>query len=71
MRPEELLPIVRHLLQFFGGLLVAKGWADADTANELVASSTVLCGALLSVGSILWYRIAKPAASARAEPPHE
>jgi hypothetical protein len=59
MKTSDILPFVRHALQFVGGLLVAKGWVDADTANELVTSGTALVGAALSIVALVWYRAEK------------
>ena len=56
MKPSEYLPLVRHVLQFIGGILVAKGLVDNDTANELVTSGSVLVGSAISIATVLWYK---------------
>lgn len=44
--------LIRHLLTFGGGFLVAKGYFDEATLNELV-------GALTTVIGIAWSAVAK------------
>lgn len=48
MNWDNIAPLVRHILQFGSGLLVAKGVLD-------MANAEVLVGALASIGSVLWW----------------
>lgn len=45
----QVLGIVRHLLTFAGGLIVAKGVADAATVETIVGSVATLVGAVWSI----------------------
>lgn len=46
---EQVLGIVRHSLTFFGGLVVAKGYADEATVTQIVGSVVTLAGAVWSI----------------------
>lgn len=49
---ETTLGLIRHLLTFGGGFLVAKGYLDEASVSELV-------GALTTVIGVVWSGIAK------------
>lgn len=49
---ETVLGLIRHLLTFGGGFLVAKGYLDEASVSELV-------GALTTVIGVVWSGIAK------------
>jgi hypothetical protein len=44
MNMDAILGVVRHVLTFGGGFLVAKGWLDADTLTQGVAALATLIG---------------------------
>jgi hypothetical protein len=46
---DIILGIVRHLLTAGGGYVVAKGFVDADQANQLVGAVLVVVGVIASV----------------------
>lgn len=49
---ETILGLVRHALTFGGGYLVAKGYLDDASVNELVGAITAIVG-------IVWSGISK------------
>jgi len=49
MNKEQVLGVLRHTLTFFGGILVAKGLVDAETAMELSGALITLVGGVWSV----------------------
>jgi hypothetical protein len=49
MNMEAILGVIRHVLTFGGGFLVAKGWLDADTLTQGVAAAATLIGLVWSV----------------------
>lgn len=51
MTKERILGILRHVLTFVGGIVVAKGWLDDATFVELAGAVVSLVGALWSVFS--------------------
>jgi hypothetical protein len=51
MTKEQVLGVVRHVLTFAGGILVAKGLIDESTSTEVVGALTTLIGAVWSVFS--------------------
>lgn len=46
---EQVLGIVRHILTFAGGLVVAKGMVDAAMVETIVGSVATLIGAVWSI----------------------
>jgi hypothetical protein len=46
---DAILGLVRHLLTFGGGYVVAKGWLDDATANAVVGALITVFGAGWSV----------------------
>lgn len=54
MNKDMVLGVVRHILTFGGGIVAAKGWADAATMSEVV-------GALMTIIGVGWSIWAKKA----------
>ena len=53
----KLADTIRHILTFSGGLLVAFGITDIDTANALTSNIATLAGAAVSLAGLahsLW-----------------
>jgi hypothetical protein len=48
------MPVVRHLLQALGGMLVAKGVIDEASSGQLVDLVTTAVGAIISITSTIW-----------------
>jgi hypothetical protein len=46
---EMILGFIRHVLTFGGGWLVAKGWLDEGTMNELVGAVMTVLGVVMSM----------------------
>ena len=44
---EQISSILRHILTFGGGFIVAKGWVDAEAMAGIV-------GAILTIGGAVW-----------------
>jgi hypothetical protein len=49
MTKEQKLGIVRHVLTFVGGILLAKGLVDESLLTDMVASIMVLVGGTWSI----------------------
>ncbi len=49
MKKEQILGIVRHVLTFAGGLLVAKGLATEALAQEIIGATITLIGGIWSI----------------------
>ena len=49
MNREQILGIARHVLTFFGGILIMKGVIDESTANEIIGGVITLAGTIWSV----------------------
>ena len=49
MKKEQLLGIVRHVLTFVGGILVAKGLATESLSQELIGATMTLVGGIWSI----------------------
>ena len=49
MTKEQKLGIVRHVLTFVGGILLAKGLVDESLLTDMIASIMVLIGGTWSV----------------------
>lgn len=58
---KDVQPLVRNLLRYLAGMLVASGWLSEDAYTGLTdpAVLTQIAGALIGIGSELWYRYAK------------
>jgi len=48
MTKEQILGVVRHLLTFFGGILVTKGLVDETIVTEIIGGLSTLIGAIWS-----------------------
>jgi hypothetical protein len=46
---KKTLGIIRHVLTFAGGFVVAKGWIDEQTMLELSGGIITIVGAIWSV----------------------
>jgi len=49
MNMEAVMGVIRHILTFGGGFLVAKGWLDAETLTQAVAAAVTLIGLAWSI----------------------
>ena len=49
---ENISSILRHILTFGGGFIVAKGWISAEALPGIV-------GAVLTIGGVVWGQINK------------
>lgn len=63
MTKEQILGVVRHLLTFFGGILVTKGVIDETIVTEVIGGISTLIGAV-------WSFIAKKPISTLVETPN-
>lgn len=54
MQVDFALALIRHVLQFGGGALIAHGYADDATVQTVV-------GALMSIVSVVWSQLDKRA----------
>jgi len=48
---EKVLGVLRHILTFAGGFVVAKGWIDESSVQEIVGALATLVGSIWSVAS--------------------
>ena len=48
---KQILGIIRHLLTFVGGYLVAQDWLDAELMPELIGAIMTIIGAAWSIKS--------------------
>lgn len=46
--PDLLISLLRHMLTFVAGIIVARGWVDAETATQLVGALIGLIGLAFS-----------------------
>ena len=49
MNKEQKLGVIRHVLTFVGGILLAKGLVDESLMTDLVASIMVIIGGAWSI----------------------
>jgi hypothetical protein len=49
MNKKQILGLVRHILTFAGGILLAKGYVDESLLEELTGSVITIVGAVLSI----------------------
>jgi hypothetical protein len=49
MTKEKVLGIVRHILTFVGGVIVAKGFIQETASEELIGGIMTLIGVLWSI----------------------
>ncbi|MBR1193250.1 hypothetical protein [Bradyrhizobium sp. AUGA SZCCT0160] len=47
MNWEQISSILRHILTFGGGFIVAKGWISAEALPGIV-------GAMITIGGVIW-----------------
>lgn len=52
MNWEQISSILRHILTFGGGFIVAKGWIDTETMTGIV-------GAIITIGGAIWALVNK------------
>jgi len=57
---EQISSILRHILTFGGGFIVAKGWVDTETMTGLV-------GAVITIGGAVWAVFNKTSSSIVAQ----
>ena len=58
---SAIIALLRHLLTFIGGTLVAKGLLDATALTEII-------GAIISIVSVSWMAVSKYNAPAQPKP---
>jgi positive regulator of sigma E activity len=58
---SAIIALLRHLLTFIGGTLVAKGILDATALTEII-------GAIISIVSVSWMAVSKYNAPAEPKP---
>jgi hypothetical protein len=46
---QQVLGIIRHILTFGGGIVVAKGYADDTAVTEITGAIITLIGAIWSI----------------------
>ena len=51
MNKDQKLGVIRHVLTFVGGILLAKGLVDESLMTDLIASIMVIVGGIWSVVS--------------------
>ena len=49
MSTDVAMSMLRHILTFIGGIVVAKGWISADQASELAGGVVGIAGVLYAV----------------------
>lgn len=49
MNKDQTLGIVRHVLTFGGGLLIARGYGDPQLVTEIVGGLVSIVGAVWSI----------------------
>ena len=52
MNWETIAGVIRHVLTFGGGYVVAKGWADDATVQQGIAG-------IVAIGTVIWSAAAK------------
>lgn len=57
---EQISSILRHILTFGGGFIVAKGWVDAEAMAGVV-------GAIITIGGAVWAYLNKTSSSLVAQ----
>ena len=58
---SAVIALLRHLLTFIGGALVAKGFIDTESLQEII-------GAIISILSVTWMAVSKYKAPAEPKP---
>jgi hypothetical protein len=54
MNQDQIMVIVRTVLQTFGPLLVARGVIPSDSLNGFESAIIAVVGAALTLGSMIW-----------------
>lgn len=54
MNTATLIPIIRHVLQFVAGILIAKGWLTDKEATEATGYIVEASGPILALGTLVW-----------------
>jgi uncharacterized membrane protein YphA (DoxX/SURF4 family) len=49
MKKEQLLGVVRHVLTFAGGILIANGLATETLSQEIIGATITLIGGIWSI----------------------
>jgi hypothetical protein len=49
MKKDQVLGIIRHILTFAGGFVVAKGFADDALVQEAIGGLVTIIGAIWSI----------------------
>ena len=49
MNKDQILGVLRHVLTFAGGVIVARGWADSDLIIELTGALITAVGSIWSI----------------------
>jgi hypothetical protein len=49
MNKETILGVVRHVLTFAGGILIAKGFIEESVAQEVIGATMTLVGSIWSI----------------------
>lgn len=58
---QDLQPLVRNLLRYLAGILVASGWLSDEAYTGLTDPAVMaqIAGAVIGIVSEVWYRYAK------------
>lgn len=59
MNWEQISSVLRHILTFGGGFIIAKGWISAEAMPGII-------GAIITVGGVIWGMVTKTDASVAA-----
>ena len=51
MKKDQVLGVIRHILTFAGGFVVAKGFADEALIQEAIGGLVTIIGAIWSISS--------------------
>lgn len=49
MNKEQIMGLIRHVLTFVGGIMVAKGLATAELSTELIGGVMTVVGSVWSI----------------------
>jgi hypothetical protein len=63
---ESLKPIVRNLLRYGAGALIARGTISADFGSVLLSPEIIdlVAGTVILLGTEVWYKVAKKSGGA-------
>jgi hypothetical protein len=59
MNWEQISSVLRHILTFGGGFIIAKGWISAESMPGII-------GAIITVGGVIWGMFTKTDAAVAA-----